>query len=78
MIKSKLGTCLLAAAITVAGATHLAQPAEAAEVLKVCSAAQQAYAQGYMDGQCGGQGMGVVTNCTDDGGGNFSWDGGCR
>jgi hypothetical protein len=65
MHKSKLGTSIVAALITLAGAAHLAQPAEAsaaAAAMKVCSDYQAGYAQGWVDSQCGGSG--TVHSCS--------------
>lgn len=77
MDRAKLGTCLIAAVITLAGATHLAQPAHAAEAFGECSATQKAYAQGYADGFCGGSG-GTVDSCEDTGGGGFTFAWSCE
>jgi hypothetical protein len=73
MARTKLASCVLAALITLAGATHLAQPAQAAEALSDCTASQRAYAEGYADGACGGSGS--VSSCQQTGGGgfNFNW-----
>jgi hypothetical protein len=70
--QNKLGACLAAAVVTLAGATRLAKPAEAAELLTGCSATQMAYAQGYTDGSCKGRG-GTVDYCEDNGNGGFSF-----
>lgn len=70
MVRTKLRACLIATAVTLAGATHLARPAHAAEVQTGCTATQRAYAQGFADGSCGGGG-GVVEDCQQTGGGGF-------
>lgn len=71
MFSTKRGACLIAAGITIAGATHLARPAHA-QGQAACTATQAAYAQGYADGFCGGAG-GTVDSCQDNGNGGFSF-----
>lgn len=75
MNRKKLGTCAAAMMCTILGATYLASPIQAATMMKMCSPDQQAYAQGYADGACGGPGTGTVSSCSDAGGGAsvFSW-----
>lgn len=78
MNRSKLGTSVVAALITLAGAAYLAQPAEAsaaAAAMKMCSDTQMAYAQGYADGDCGGGG--TVDSCEDNGDGSFTFAWSC-
>lgn len=77
MDRTKLGACLIAAVITLAGASYLAQPAQAAEAHGPCSATQEAYARGYADGSCG-SGGGTVTSCEDTGSGGFSFSWMCN
>lgn len=75
MDRAKLVTCLAAAVITLAGATHLAQPAQAStEEFLPCTPTQRAYAQGYADGSC--DGGGTVSSCeqTENGGYYFVID----
>lgn len=72
MIRKKLGTCLIAASITIGASMYLASSAEAAPMNARCSSTQQAYAQGYADGVCGGHG--TVDSCDADGSGfGFSY-----
>jgi hypothetical protein len=74
MRNAKLGTCLAAAAITLAGSTYLAKPVAATELARPCNAEELAYANGYVDGYCAASGMGdgTVTSCESDGNGNLS------
>jgi hypothetical protein len=74
MHRKKLGTCIAASLITLAGATYLAVPAHAANRFMPCGAADEAYAQGYADGYCTGQGShgGTVTSCNNPGDGGQS------
>jgi hypothetical protein len=71
MDRSKLTTCLIAAVITLAGATHLAKPVQATEALEPCTATQSAYADGFAAGSCGGRG--TVGGCEQTGGGGFTF-----
>lgn len=74
MDRAKLATCFAAAIINVAGATYLAQPAQAAAEFLPCTPTQRAYAQGYADGSCDGAGR--VSSCeqTENGGYYFVID----
>ena len=73
MHRAKLVTSLAAALITLAGATHLAQPAQAETPLLPCTPTQRAYAQGYADGACDGGGMVGTCQQTSNGGFYFDW-----
>lgn len=75
MHRAKLVMSLAAAVITLAGATHLAQPAHAATELLPCTREQRAYADGYADGSCGGSG--TVGTCQQSSGGGFYFDWSC-
>lgn len=71
MNRTRFHSCLIAAAITLAGATHLARPAQAAEAFGECSDTQKAYAAGYAAGSCGGGGS--VDSCESYSNGGFSF-----
>lgn len=79
MMTAKLGTCLAAAAITLASATYLATPALAVTALGTCSLTQMAYAEGHVDGSCSARGysQGNLTSCNSNDDGSFSWSGTC-
>jgi hypothetical protein len=70
MHRTKLATCMAAAAITLAGATHLAKPAQA-QPSGSCDAVQMAYAQGFADGRCGKGGR--VDFCIENSNGGISF-----
>lgn len=72
MDRRKLGACLAAAIVTLASATHLAQPAHATARMEGCTEGQLGYAEGYADGECGGSG-GTVDSCEQTGGGGFTF-----
>ncbi len=78
MKKTRLAGCLVAATVTLANAAFLATPARAADTNLPCSATQLAYAQGYGDASCGGEGTATVTRCSSDSEGNFSFGGVCN
>ncbi|HWK90352.1 MAG TPA: hypothetical protein VNP72_10160 [Longimicrobium sp.] len=83
MERTKRRTCLVAFAIIVAGATHLARAAEAAPppLPPQCSDAQRLYAEGYADGFCVGSGEGrngVLDSCESDGNGGFHYTWHCE
>lgn len=69
MFNAKLGTCLAAAVITLAGSTYLSTPAAAATALAPCSSSELGLANAYADGYCAGKGLGdgSVTSCSSDG-----------
>lgn len=75
----KLGTCLVAASISLGGATFLAQPAQATAPMAPCSSADKTFADGYAAGYCAGQGYssGTIDSCTDNGDGTISITGTC-
>lgn len=79
MMNTKRVACLVAAAITLSGASFLAQPAAASARLAPCSSSQLAYANGYADGYCAGKGYsdGSISSCTDNGDGTISISGTC-
>jgi hypothetical protein len=74
MNRKKLGTCIAALLITLAGATYLAAPAQAASKMMPCGASDAGYAQGYADGFCQEEGYtgGKVTSCNNPGDGGQS------
>ena len=76
---AKLGTCLAAASITLAGSTYLASPAAASAAMSPCSASQLAYADAYGDGYCAANGYsgGNTTSCSANSDGSFSFTGTC-
>lgn len=71
MNRRKLGSCLTAGLITLAGATYLAAPVAASTVAADCSEYQQGYAQGWVDATCGGSG-GTVYSCNSNGDGSIT------
>jgi hypothetical protein len=72
MIRKKLGTCIVAAIISIGASTYLASSANAAPMNARCSDTQMAYARGYAAGACNGNG--TVDSCDADGAGfGFSY-----
>ena len=72
MSKPKRGISLLAALVTLTGATPLARPADAAVNPQPCTAEQRAYAQGVADGSCSNGG--TLDFCwNNNGGSSFAW-----
>jgi hypothetical protein len=79
MKMAKLGVCLAAASITLAGSAFLSTPAAATTTLAPCSSSELAYANGYADGYCAGKGYsdGTISSCTSNGDGTITISGTC-
>jgi len=79
MKRVKLGACLVAASMSLGGATFLAVPAEAAEVMGACGWEEWGAAISWANGFCGSLGLsgGLVTSCSSNWDGSISISGYC-